>query len=86
MTTVVEGIETADQFDLISNAGCEEVQGFYFSKPVPVGEIEAVLLHCQSSVFAPSRQVGVDRWPKALFLNPNDAITARAWRTGEVSQ
>lgn len=47
MTTVVEGIETADQFNLISNAGCEEVQGFYFSKPVPVGEIDDVLLRCQ---------------------------------------
>jgi EAL domain-containing protein (putative c-di-GMP-specific phosphodiesterase class I) len=28
------------------------MQGFYFSKPVPVGEIEAVLLHCQS-LFSP---------------------------------
>ncbi len=52
MTTVVEGVETADQFDLASNAGCEEVQGFYFSKPVPVAEIDAVLAHCQD-IFAP---------------------------------
>ncbi len=52
MKTVVEGVETADQLDLVANAGCEEVQGFYFSKPVPVGEIGLVLKRCQS-LFSP---------------------------------
>jgi diguanylate cyclase (GGDEF)-like protein len=43
MTTVAEGVETADQLAMVTNAGCEEVQGFYFSKPVPVGEIAATI-------------------------------------------
>ncbi|SFV32545.1 EAL domain-containing protein [Hyphomicrobium facile] len=43
MTTVAEGVETADQLAMVANAGCEEVQGFYFSKPVPVGEIAATV-------------------------------------------
>jgi EAL domain-containing protein (putative c-di-GMP-specific phosphodiesterase class I) len=51
MTTVAEGVETADQFNMIRNAGCEQVQGFYFSKPVPVEEIDAVLSRCQA-IFA----------------------------------
>jgi diguanylate cyclase (GGDEF)-like protein len=53
MTTIAEGVETADQFDLISSAGCEEVQGFYFSKPVPVDEIDAVVRRCQSLLDLP---------------------------------
>ncbi|CAA2141000.1 putative signaling protein [Hyphomicrobium sp. ghe19] len=43
MTTVAEGVETKEQLAMVTNAGCEEVQGFYFSKPVPVGEIAATI-------------------------------------------
>ena len=46
MSTVAEGIETLDQLKTVTNAGCEEVQGFYFSKPVPAGEVNAVLARC----------------------------------------
>jgi diguanylate cyclase (GGDEF)-like protein len=47
MRTVAEGVETPDQFNMVSGAGCDEVQGFYFSKPVPVGEIGNVVTRCQ---------------------------------------
>ena len=43
MSTVAEGVETLDQLDTVTLAGCEEVQGFFFSKPVPAGEVQAVL-------------------------------------------
>ena len=42
MGTVAEGVETLDHLDTVSMAGCD-VQGFYFSKPVPAGEVQAVL-------------------------------------------
>ena len=49
MSTVAEGIETLEQLQTVSIAGCEEVQGFYFSQPVPAGEVKAALAQCQST-------------------------------------
>jgi diguanylate cyclase (GGDEF)-like protein len=46
MSTVAEGVETLEQLKAVALAGCEEVQGFYFSKPVPAGEVKAVLARC----------------------------------------
>ena len=46
MSTVAEGVETLDQLDTVTLAGCEEVQGFYFSKPVPAGEVKAAITSC----------------------------------------
>ena len=41
MTTLAEGIETAEELAFLRAAGCELGQGFYFSKPVPPEEIIA---------------------------------------------
>ena len=54
MSTVAEGVETLDQLKTVTLAGCEEVQGFYFSKPVPAGEVKALLAGCR-------RMLRVDR-------------------------
>ena len=32
---VAEGIETAEQAELLTREGCEYLQGFHFSRPVP---------------------------------------------------
>jgi len=37
--TVAEGVETGDQFALLRVAGCSQAQGYLFSRPVPVGEL-----------------------------------------------
>jgi diguanylate cyclase (GGDEF)-like protein len=34
MTTTAEGIETAEQLELVRQAGCTEAQGYHFSRPV----------------------------------------------------
>ncbi len=34
MEVVAEGIETAEQLNLVKTMGCEYIQGYYFSKPV----------------------------------------------------
>ena len=41
---VAEGVETAEQLYVLKNLGCEIVQGYYFSKPVPAEEFETFLL------------------------------------------
>jgi diguanylate cyclase (GGDEF)-like protein len=35
MTVTAEGVETAEQLKLLRHNACEEVQGFYMSRPVP---------------------------------------------------
>jgi diguanylate cyclase (GGDEF)-like protein len=43
MGTVAEGVETAEHVNTALVAGCDQVQGFYFSRPVPAAEVEKLL-------------------------------------------
>jgi EAL domain-containing protein (putative c-di-GMP-specific phosphodiesterase class I) len=43
MSTTAEGVETIEQLDRVRAQGCTEVQGYYFSRPVPVDEVWALL-------------------------------------------
>jgi EAL domain-containing protein (putative c-di-GMP-specific phosphodiesterase class I) len=43
MSTVAEGVETLDHANSAIVAGCDEVQGYFFSKPVPAEEVEWLL-------------------------------------------
>ncbi len=40
MEIVAEGIETREQVDFLAKQDCDLIQGFYFSKPLPVNEFE----------------------------------------------
>ncbi len=41
---VAEGVETAGQLHILRTDGCDLVQGFYFSKPLPPEEFEKLIL------------------------------------------
>jgi diguanylate cyclase (GGDEF)-like protein/PAS domain S-box-containing protein len=41
MQTIAEGVETAGQMAFLRLQGCDEVQGYYFSKPMPADQFEA---------------------------------------------
>ena len=43
IVAVAEGVETAEQLILLKEMGCMHVQGYYFSKPVPLPELLALL-------------------------------------------
>jgi EAL domain-containing protein (putative c-di-GMP-specific phosphodiesterase class I) len=41
--TIAEGVETVEQRDLLSGFGCDFVQGYLYSKPVPRDIFEVFL-------------------------------------------
>ncbi|WP_235425632.1 two-component system response regulator [Cellvibrio mixtus] len=40
METIAEGVETAEESQVLASQGCELMQGYYFSKPLPVQPFE----------------------------------------------
>lgn len=43
LKTVAEGVETKEQVDFLKHYNCNQVQGHYFSKPIPFNEIVKLL-------------------------------------------
>ncbi len=43
MKIIAEGVETLEQIEFLRNENCDEVQGFYFYRPLPEDEFLAVL-------------------------------------------
>ncbi|MFT5676639.1 MAG: diguanylate cyclase (GGDEF)-like protein, partial [Paraglaciecola sp.] len=43
MSCVAEGIESYEQVEFFKLHGCEHLQGYYFSKPVPAADVESLL-------------------------------------------
>ncbi len=59
MKTVAEGVETQGQMHYLHRLGCDEMQGYLFSRPVPLPEFEAMLRrgeHLTLPVPAPAEQ------------------------------
>ncbi len=46
MQTVAEGVETKTHLASVIDAGCNEVQGYLFSKPVPGVDVPRVISEC----------------------------------------
>jgi EAL domain-containing protein (putative c-di-GMP-specific phosphodiesterase class I)/CheY-like chemotaxis protein len=43
MTTTAEGVETADELAFVRRSGCDAVQGYFFSPPLPFEELKVFL-------------------------------------------
>ncbi|MDB5856217.1 MAG: hypothetical protein JWR22_4258 [Herminiimonas sp.] len=54
LEVIAEGVETAEQLAYLRHHRCDQIQGFYFSRPLPVAGIETLLYDGKS--LPPSRQ------------------------------
>lgn len=43
LKVIAEGVETQGQLNYLQSQGCDEIQGYFLSKPVPAGEFERLL-------------------------------------------
>ncbi len=43
LPVIAEGVETKEQAEMLSDFGCNQMQGYYFSRPVPAEEYEKLL-------------------------------------------
>jgi EAL domain-containing protein (putative c-di-GMP-specific phosphodiesterase class I) len=44
LRVIAEGVETAGQLDYLRRNGCDEIQGYYFSPPVPAAAFGQMLV------------------------------------------
>ena len=45
MSVICEGVETDEQENLVSEAECDFIQGWYYSKPMPLAECESFIVN-----------------------------------------
>ena len=60
MKVTAEGVETDDQVALMRRLGCDQLQGFYFGRPMPADEVAAEIL---KRVNRPLRGAAIDVEP-----------------------
>ena len=52
MTTIAEGVETKAQLDMLNNIGCDDIQGYYISRPIPAEAFKKAYLENKQRIIA----------------------------------
>ncbi|WP_232450261.1 EAL domain-containing protein [Lactobacillus delbrueckii] len=56
--TLAEGVETKQQLDFLQSIGCERIQSFYYSKPLPTGEFAKLVAE---------KRIEIENWQQSKF-------------------
>ncbi len=68
LPTIAEGVETAEQLFTLKSMGCDYVQGYYFSRPLPPEEFEAFVREQEPAKGGVSGGSPVRSGPKDRFI------------------
>ncbi|SED49666.1 diguanylate cyclase (GGDEF) domain-containing protein [Rhizobiales bacterium GAS191] len=90
MTTTAEGVETQDQLERLRAEGYVEGQGYFFSRPMPVGELREFLQQHGHVVDAapperPTSELG-SLSPKPLYERREEPTSEKTRRRGNSSR
>jgi diguanylate cyclase (GGDEF)-like protein/PAS domain S-box-containing protein len=81
MAITAEGVETRQQLEMLERAGCDEIQGYLFSRPVPEAAVIPLLrsMPVLAEIWpAPGRRV-LSRPVETLEHRPSDRPHAVVW-------
>ena len=67
ITTTAEGVETKEQLDAVRFEGCDEIQGYFISRPVSADDIERLYAKCQCKGRASQNGQGRQRGESCLI-------------------
>ena len=74
---VAEGVETREQLERLREIGCDYVQGYFFARPMPCGEFEALLRKERTTVDEGQAQAKerpwVEQWSRVILVADEDA-------------
>ncbi|HEY0905878.1 MAG TPA: EAL domain-containing protein, partial [Methylophilus sp.] len=48
LEVLAEGVETAEQLQMLHTLGCQSFQGYYFTRPVPLSQFEQLLIQFEN--------------------------------------
>jgi diguanylate cyclase (GGDEF)-like protein len=60
LTVVAQGVETREQADFLRKHACDELQGFYFKRPLPAEEFTQLLRDQSTEVTYSGRRLGLE--------------------------
>jgi EAL domain-containing protein (putative c-di-GMP-specific phosphodiesterase class I)/CheY-like chemotaxis protein len=75
LKVIAEGVETEAQFRFLKAKQCDEIQGYYLSRPLPVGEITAVLGRYQHAAASKRELTGDQRTLLIVDNDPDNVAT-----------
>lgn len=73
--TVAEGVETAEQAFTLKAMGCDIIQGYYFSRPLPADEFEQYLLENRPRKMNTAEKAAKRRRDKFTYKALHDSLT-----------
>ena len=64
LRAIAEGVETAQQLEFLRRHGCDEIQGYFFSKPLPYDQLTKILAQLAGPAPRPgSKPKDIVFWP-----------------------
>lgn len=74
LPVIAEGVETIEQADFLRSVGCDYIQGFLYSKPLPVSEYEKLLSESFVGAVVPQMNL-LETLNAGRFWNPDSLET-----------